>query len=164
MGAGNDTLNVAANSNATVNLGASSGDLTINGAGNTLLVFGSGNPNVSFNTAAVVSAGPPLLTGIIKGHVYNDANGNAMRGRNEKGLGGRKLFLDLNNNGKRDAGEQMVATAADGSYQFEGLAAGKYTVREILPTGWRATTAGAFKLQIKTGQTLSGKDFGQRRR
>src|SRR5205807_2442691 len=40
-----------------------------------------------------------------------------------------------------DSTERRTTTAADGSYRFDGLAAGRYLVAQLPPTGWRATAA-----------------------
>ncbi|MDJ0555792.1 MAG: VWA domain-containing protein [Microcoleaceae cyanobacterium MO_207.B10] len=50
------------------------------------------------------------------------------------------IYLDLNNNGKLDSKEPVTVTDADGKYSFEGLAAGTYTVREVIPEGYAPTT------------------------
>src|SRR5262249_54196966 len=51
----------------------------------------------------------------------------------------------LNNNRSLDAGEPSATTAADGSYSFT-LPSGSYTIREVLPAGWRQTSPGEGRL------------------
>ncbi|HEX4797024.1 MAG TPA: SdrD B-like domain-containing protein [Humisphaera sp.] len=155
MGSGAVDLIVAAGCNATVNFGASNADLTIDGAGNTLLVLGTGNPNIVFANAHTGG------TGSIAGVVFNDADDNGHRGAGELGLAGRKLFIDLNHNGRLDTNEPTTVAAADGSYHFTGLAAGNYLVRETMVAGWRPTTAASLHISLSNGQAATGKNFGQ---
>ncbi|HEX4793260.1 MAG TPA: SdrD B-like domain-containing protein [Humisphaera sp.] len=164
MGIGSDTLTVAAGSNAIVNFGASNGDLTINGNGNTLLIIGTGNPTIVF--ASDKSGGGS--TGSIAGTVFNDTNANGRQDSGEAGIVGRRVFLDLNRNGRLDANEPHVVTAADGSYQFTGLAAMDYLVRETTVGGWRPTTVTSYGVSLSAaqvpstglGQAIVNRNFG----
>ncbi|MEX2213887.1 MAG: choice-of-anchor B family protein, partial [Phycisphaeraceae bacterium] len=81
-------------------------------------------------------------TGEIHGAVWNDLNGDGVRDAGEPGLSDWQVFLDQNGNGQRDGGEALALTASDGSYSFTGLAAGNYTVVEIIPTNWSQTYPG----------------------
>jgi len=72
----------------------------------------------------------------ISGFVFQDANQDGQRSRVERGLANRKVELV-------DETGAIIATALtrpDGSFRFEGLDLGQYTVREVLPSGSRATT------------------------
>jgi len=70
----------------------------------------------------------------------------------EPGMAGVQIYIDLDNDGQWDAGEPKTVTAADdpktpgvdeaGSYSFKGLAAGTYTVREIVPASHTLTSLG----------------------
>ncbi|WP_417744124.1 SdrD B-like domain-containing protein [Rosistilla oblonga] len=84
----------------------------------------------------------------ISGYKWNDANFNGVWDAGELGLNGWEIYLDLNNNGAFDeAIDKKTMTAFDGThdgaYAFSGLAAGTYTVREILQEGWKQSYAGA---------------------
>jgi sugar lactone lactonase YvrE len=83
-----------------------------------------------------------LAAGIIAGTVFSDVDSDGHRGDGDPGLAGVTIYLDLNRNGSLDAGETSVITAADGSYRFEKVGPGEYDVRQIVPEGFRATTAG----------------------
>ncbi len=73
---------------------------------------------------------PPVS---IQGRVFVDINGNwDIDASGEKALGGVKIDL-LNQTGTVVA---TTTTASDGTYKFEGLRPGVYTVRETQPDGY----------------------------
>ena len=59
------------------------------------------------------------------------------------GLPGWKIYLDLNENGTLDAGEPSDVTDMSGRYEFIGLEAGTYKVREVMQPGWMQIFPGA---------------------
>jgi uncharacterized repeat protein (TIGR01451 family) len=87
-------------------------------------------------------------------------------------------FYDTNANGLWDAGEPPVVgfkielysgatlldiefTAADGSYCFDGLDAGTYTVHEVLPSGsWIPTTLTSITVTLLSGEVSMDNNFG----
>jgi uncharacterized repeat protein (TIGR01451 family) len=76
---------------------------------------------------------PELSPGSIAGSVYDDVDGNGAMGTDEA-LAGVTLTLT----GTDDQGHavsQSATTAADGSYRFETLRPGTYTVTETQPAG-----------------------------
>jgi protocatechuate 3,4-dioxygenase beta subunit len=96
----------------------------------------------------------------ITGQVFQDTNGSGARDLGEPDLAGVKVYLDGNNNGRLDPGEPTAVTDAHGSYWFTGLAAGTYTVREVLPAGWVGTTAAARSVHLSAQQHAAGVNFG----
>jgi hypothetical protein len=79
------------------------------------------------------------LLASLGGLVFEDHNGNGVRNSGEAGLAGVTVYLDQNRNGALDAGETFTTTGATGTYAFNNLAAGTYTVREVVPTGFAQT-------------------------
>jgi len=78
----------------------------------------------------------------------------------EPTLSGVTIYLDLNNNSMLDANEPSSVTDASGSYRFDGLIPGTYTVREILPAGTEQTAPGdAYSVTVFEGQDATGFDF-----
>jgi len=69
----------------------------------------------------------------ISGSKWNDLNNDQKRDRGEPGLAGVTVYLDLNDNGRLDAGDRSTTTNANGEYLFDNLTAGEYLVREVVP-------------------------------
>ena len=88
----------------------------------------------------VTQSDTPL--GSISGTLFDDADGDRVRDANEGPLPGWTVYLDTDGDGVRERFEPATITAADGSYRFDGLPAGQYTVREVLQPGWLQTLPG----------------------
>lgn len=80
---------------------------------------------------------PP--SGTITGNQWNDFNGDGIRDANEPELPGWTVYLDSNQNGKLDAGEQSTLTDAEGNYRFFNLPVERYTVAVAPPADWELT-------------------------
>ncbi|HEY7089539.1 MAG TPA: S8 family serine peptidase, partial [Tepidisphaeraceae bacterium] len=80
-----------------------------------------------------------ILFASISGAAFGDYNSNGIRDSGEPGLSGWTVFLDSNNNGVLDNGETQTTSDASGSWRFDGVADGQYTVREVVPPGWTQT-------------------------
>lgn len=74
--------------------------------------------------------------GTIQGSVWNDANGDRVRGTVESGLASWTVFLDINHDGLQDATEPSTLTDANGGYGFTRVPVGTYSVVEVVPSGW----------------------------
>jgi hypothetical protein len=112
-------------------------------------IEGSHVPGLDFNT------------GTISGQVFLDYNGNGIADQNEPGLAKQTVFLDLNNSGKLDPGDPTATTDQNGLYQFTGLAAGAYTVRESVSGGFAALGASGASAHVVIGadSTVNHIDF-----
>jgi hypothetical protein len=100
----------------------------------------------------------------IAGRVFDDANGNGKRDVGENGQGLWKVYLDLNNNGKFDSTDIATTTDILGNFKFNGLFAGKYTVRIVPVTGIATTTpsGGSYTFTLTAGQAVTTALFGER--
>jgi len=90
----------------------------------------------------------------ISGLVYEDKNGNGQADSGEA-LSGWTVQIT-----KPDQSQVSVLTREDGSYSFQDLDAGSYTVAEILPAGWEAVTpeGGSHSLTLQNSD-IRGLDF-----
>jgi hypothetical protein len=101
--------------------------------------------------------------GLISGAVFKDANGNGVKDSTEVGLSGWVVYLDTNNNGKVDAGEISFSTGSDGKFSFV-VPAGTYHLREVLKSGFKRTapSTGVYNITLSSGQSATGKNFGDK--
>ncbi len=98
----------------------------------------------NFRTVSLVAGGSGTATfpnwipqvGTIQGTVWNDMNGDGLRGTTEVPLSGQTVYVDLNANGVQDAGEPQRLTDPAGNYSFVDIRTGVYQVAEILPAGF----------------------------
>jgi len=110
----------------------------------------------------------PVTGGLIRGRVFIDADGNGQQNNNEVGQGGVVVFLDLNNNGKFDPqspagpGEPSVLSGNLGGYEFKVPVDGKFTVGEVVPPGYVATTPVLGAVSVAGGATVDGPNFGNK--
>lgn len=75
------------------------------------------------------------LSATISGLVHNDVNGDGLF--NEfSAPPTTRVYIDSNQNGRRDSRELSVLTDSTGHYEFKNIPGGKYVVRIDLPKGW----------------------------
>ncbi|WP_103123724.1 Calx-beta domain-containing protein, partial [Nostoc cycadae] len=75
----------------------------------------------------------------IRGTVWNDVNGDGIKGNDEPTLPNWTVYLDTNNNNLLDAGETSTLTNSQGNYTFNDLRPGNYTVAQVVQDGWKQT-------------------------
>jgi len=68
---------------------------------------------------------------------YNDLDGNGIND-GEPGMEGWTIKLTGNGLDNQTV-EKEIATGSDGSFKFEGLSPGSYTVSEVEQSGWKRT-------------------------
>ncbi|MEG4587842.1 SdrD B-like domain-containing protein [Microcoleus sp. MOSTC5] len=89
---------------------------------------------------------------IINVFKYNDlnANGSYEPTMGEAPINGVTVFLDTNNNGTPESGEQQIQTNVEGRGVFRDLPAGNYTVREVVPAGFSPSTTPVVPVTLST--------------
>lgn len=102
--------------------------------------------------------------GSLSGTLWNDLDGNGLRGDAEPSLSGWQVYQDANNNGTLDAGERVASTDSDGLYTLSPLAYGTQTIREVVPAGWVSVAPAASSISVKllNGENRTGVLFGNR--
>ena len=65
--------------------------------------------------------------------------GPFFRGSAEPGLRGWVVYLDLNDNGRRDRHDASTTTDVNGDWRFDGLAAGTYRIGLVRKGQWDRT-------------------------
>ncbi len=103
----------------------------------------------------VINQGTVATTGSVSGTVFSSASGSTT------GQSGVTVYADTNNNGKLDSGEPSVVTGSSGTYNLSSLNAGNYTLREVVPTGYTASSpaSGSQSVTITAGGNLTGYNF-----
>ncbi|MBC7783109.1 MAG: hypothetical protein H7144_04655 [Burkholderiales bacterium] len=101
----------------------------------------------------------PVTKGSISGFLFFDSNKNGKYEAGEALQSGKTVFIDLDGDNVLDANEVKVTTDAKGAYSFNGLIAGTYKVRRVIPAGFKVTTP-ARNMTLTTGQKLTGVTIG----
>ena len=83
--------------------------------------------------ATLTAAAPASVSGI----VFGDTNNNGALDAQEKGAAGLTVYLDANGNNQLDAADPVTTTDSLGVYRFTSVWPSTYTVRLLLPAGWR---------------------------
>ena len=91
----------------------------------------------------------------VSGDVYNDLDGNGLRGSGEPGLSGWTVDLE------DSSGDVLasVLTDSNGNYSFTDVGGGSYQVAEVVPTGWVQTQPlypTTYSFTTKSGLNLIG--------
>lgn len=91
-------------------------------------------------TVRVTVTNEDEATSTLSGLVWQDNNSNGIQDSGESGIEGVTVYLDANDNQQFDLGEVAALTDQDGFYCFDGLFAGNYVVRELIPSNYEFTT------------------------
>ena len=92
--------------------------------------------------------------GMIKGMVWNDLNGDGIMDEGESGVAGIEVQLS------GDAAD-TTTTGEDGSFAFEELAMGTYSVLSVGPEGWVLTTESPIQVVLESNDAVfEDADFG----
>ncbi len=92
--------------------------------------------------------------GKIKGVKFYDMDGDKKQGANEPGLPG--WTIELEQGGKKIA---PAITGQSGDYEFSNLNSGNYVVKEVIKSGWKASTPVSQNVNLPAGNILTV-DFG----
>ncbi len=100
------------------------------------------------------------VLGGVSGQTFEDRNDNGLIDGSDVPLNGVTVYLDTNNNGVLDAGETSTTTSGSGNYSLPGLIPGTYHVREVIPSGYVATTPASGAANVTVGSTFATQNFG----
>ena len=99
--------------------------------------------------------------GSLAGHVFQDNDADSVQGPTDRPLAAWTVFLDANNNGSLDAGEQSTQTGATGAYQFDELLPGLHVVRQVLIPGYTPVSPvpAVYTVNLQPGGHHTSADF-----
>jgi len=83
---------------------------------------------------------PRRLLSSASGTVFHDDNHNGVMDNVEVGIGGRIVYLDINNNIAHDPGEPWDESSSTGDYYLNATGAPTAPLRQIVPAGWVGNT------------------------
>jgi hypothetical protein len=121
--------------------------------------------DTSGNAAAARSLGTfqvnvqPGTASIVAG-VFDDANADGVQNPGEGLLTFQQVYLDLNDNGRRDGGEPMKFTSGSGTATFADLPAGTYVLRavpanSVIAGQFQTAPAAEHRITLSAGATAS---------
>ncbi len=98
----------------------------------------------------------------ITGTVFSDDNGNGTNEASEGGVAGIFQYLDLDGDDRPDLGEPSATSDADGNYTINFPGSGVYTIRQVVPAGFRQTfpTSGEHTFFFNGVTLANNYDFG----
>lgn len=98
---------------------------------------------------------PDFEYGSVQGRKWEDTNRNGQYDGGELGLGGVRIYADLNGNQQLDRSEPWTITDRDipetdfdegGLYTLENIPPGEWMIREVVPNGYEQTYPGPWRL------------------
>jgi hypothetical protein len=100
--------------------------------------------------------------GSISGILWNDSDYDGQIDSSELRVGGRKVFIDSNRNGRLDSGEKSTTSDSKGNYRFDNLSAGEYAVSRVYPSGYAMSndSRGYVTTTVAAGKESSGVHVG----
>jgi Tol biopolymer transport system component len=135
-------------------------------------VEGSGTrviPLLPGRAPAAVDFGIRPDAGEIRGRVFQDIIASGVYEQGEPAVEGVNVYLDLNFNGRWDAGEPRTHSAADGTYSFAQIDSYReYQIGVAVPDGFSlvlptADENGFWRVFLPAGGTVGERDFGFRK-
>lgn len=105
---------------------------------------------------------PGAVGGRINGNVFNDRNLSRTRDAGDLPLSSVRVYTDINGNSVFDSNEFSAFSDSAGNYSIV-VTPGTYTVREVVPAGFRLTTplTGFHRVTISGTNTVGNINFGQ---
>lgn len=128
-----------------------------NGYGVNATLTGPGTILAPFHGA--FSATGPGGSATAAGWMFFDDDKDGVEDASESRQPGKIVYIDANNNAKRDSGERQVTTNAQGEWSFTNLSPGTYIIRREVPTGYYVSTP-VIQVTLAADQVAAGLKIG----
>ena len=117
---------------------------------------GSGTQTVAWTRVAALDVG-------LRGTVFDDSDGDGVKGVLEAGIASVTIFIDVDGNGVAGDAEARTTTDAFGNYSFLSLAAGTYRLVSVVEGGAIATgpASGFRDVTVVAERVTTGVNFGR---
>ena len=106
-----------------------------------------------------LSADTKSSAGTIKGTLFDDPDGDKVRDSGEAALAGWTVYLDRNQNRRRDSNEVSRTTDSSGHYTFSNVAPGTYYVAAVPKPGYVQTSPTPADVRSNSGAFHIDLDF-----
>ncbi|HWE03552.1 MAG TPA: SdrD B-like domain-containing protein [Tepidisphaeraceae bacterium] len=107
--------------------------------------------------------GRRLVSASVAGVVYNDLNAAGTVKPGDTAVAGVRVYVDLGNHNAYTSGDPTAISDSLGEYSINGLAAGSYILREVIPAQYRQTepsNGAGHALTLTSSTHLTNIDFG----
>lgn len=100
--------------------------------------------------------------GTVQGTAFRDVNLSRSLDSVDTSLGSVTIYADANNNSSLDSNEFSTLSKADGSYSLLLPTGSSYTIRSVVPTGYRISTplTNSYVVNVATATAFTGRNFG----
>jgi Tol biopolymer transport system component len=130
----------------TIAFQSTASNLVMNDTNQLSDIFTAPNPFESASRSVPLQVGQELTTltiglspkpGRLSGTLFNDVSSDEVFDLGDPGLAGWTVYLDVNNNGRRDGDEPIAISQENGSYLFEEVPSFReYVISVETPLGW----------------------------
>jgi len=120
---------------------------------------GTANGGADAITEALTITVTPAMTGTLSGMVFLDGDVDGSFDTGEEGRAGVTVYLDIDGNGSLGTNEPRTISDVSGHFSFGNLAAGGYTVLDVVPAGFRQTTSNPSTINL-AGASVGDIRFG----
>lgn len=100
--------------------------------------------------------------GTVQGTAFRDVNLSRSLDSVDTRLGSITVYADANNNSVLDSNEFSTLSNADGTYSLLVPTGSTYTIRSVVPTGYRISTplTNSYSVNVATATAFTGRNFG----
>src|SRR5439155_25000245 len=99
----------------------------------------------------------------ISGNVFQDTDGDGFKDTNERPFVDARVYVDFTHDNAYEPFEPSCLTDSAGNYKLDGLPAGTFSIRIVVPTPFAQTlplNGASYPATVGAGQNVGGRNFG----